>query len=517
MTALAFLLFAISFYTQSAAPDFISSTLVNTSPVLIMGLFLGLFSIKNLAGFFIVRNQYHFIYQVAARISTRNLLNYLKSDYLNYSNTDSSVHVKVISQQPVEFGHYVLRGLHQIISQIILISITILAILVFNAAVFILLFLILTPAVFLLTWLVKRKLAEVRKQTRRNSINTIQYLQEALNGFIESNIYNRHNFFIDRYSNCQQQFNRYLAEQQIIQSMPSRMIEVFAVFGLFILIIIDLYISNDVFSMVMIGAFMAAAYKVIPGIVKIMNNLGQIRTYEYTVYNILSVDTGMPMMNIQRSERISCIEFNEVSFRYDQGRGIDKFSMSLKEGDLIGISGISGQGKTTIVNLLLGFLNPDSGSIYINNTRVPSTARPLYWNQISYIKQQTFFIHDTVLKNITLDSDGYDEAKLNEVIGLTDLTSLVDSFPGGLNYVIAENGRNLSGGQRQRIMVARALYNDFDLLIMDEPFSQLDEPSEYDLLNRLKLIAEKGKMIILITHNRTSLSHCNKVISLDAA
>lgn len=516
---LAVLLFTVNFYTQSNSKDQpFSNILLNTSPTLVIGSFLVLFSIKNLMGFFINRKQYRFIYDVAARISTGNLWNYLKSDYLNYSNTDSSVHIRTISQQPIEFGHYVLRGFLQIISQLVLIAITIAAILAFNATVFIMLFLVLMPGVFLLAGSVKKKLGEVRKNTKRNSINTIQYLQEALGGFIESNIYNRHNFFINRYSSCQQKFNRYLADQQMIQGMSSRMIEIFAVCGLFILIVIDTYSSDSVFSMITIGSFMVAAYKVIPGIVKIMNAMGQIKTYEYTVRGFMPENnTQEPELNnTKKPEKISSIEFNEVSFKYDHGRGVYKFSLSLGEGDLIGISGTSGRGKTTVINLLLGFLKPDSGNIYINNNTTAS-AGAFYRNQISYIKQQSFFIHDTLLKNITLDDAGHDNKKLNEVIRLTGLELLISTFSDGLNYLITENGKNLSGGQRQRIMVARALYHDFDLLIMDEPFSQLDEFAEDDLLNQLKMIAQKGKIIILITHNKNSLSYCNKVISLDAA
>jgi ABC-type bacteriocin/lantibiotic exporter with double-glycine peptidase domain len=300
--------------------------------------------------------------------------------------------------------------------------------------------------------------------------------------------------------------------------MSSRMIEIFAVCGLFILVVIDTYSSDNVFSMITIGSFMVAAYKVIPGIVKIMNGMGQIKTYEYTIKNIMP-DKNMQRLavnTVKKTEKISCIEFNEVSFRYDHGRGVHKFSLSLVEGDLIGISGTSGRGKTTVINLLLGFLKPDSGNIYINND-MTSSAGAFYRNQISYIKQQSFFIHDTLLKNITLDDAGYDNEKLNEVIRLTGLELVISMFSEGLNYVITENGKNLSGGQRQRIMVARALYHDFDLLIMDEPFSQLDDFAEDNLLNQLKLIAQKGKIIILITHNKNSLSYCSKVISLDAA
>lgn len=516
---LALLLYIINFYVQAGQPVYPGwlSAVFSPHSVVLIGLFFLLFGIKNLLGFFVLDRQYRFIYGVASRISEDKLLHYMKSGYLDYIRKDSSVHIRTISQQPVEFGHYVLRGLQQIISQCVLILVTIIAIVIYNAAVFLLLFAVLTPAVILLAYLLKRKLSTLRQHAQDNSTRTIQYLQEALNGFVESNIYNLHEFFIDRYSGCQREFNRYLGGQQVVQGIPSRLIEVFAVFGLFILILINSY-SGNALSIITIGAFTGAAYKIIPGIVRIMNSLGQIKTYAYTISDLEQSRTPVPAAIDQYPVRITNIELANVSFTYDGDRGVRKFSMAIEEGDIVGISGISGKGKTTIVNLLLGFLMQDSGSIYFNNVLMEASyIRRLYFNRISYVKQQPFFIHDTLLKNITLNDREPDAGKLDKALKLSGIQEILDVLTEGLNYAITENGRNLSGGQRQRVLIARALYRDFDLLILDEPFSELDERAERSILEQLKMIAQAGKLILLITHSRQSLLFCNKVISLDAA
>jgi ABC-type bacteriocin/lantibiotic exporter with double-glycine peptidase domain len=104
---------------------------------------------------------------------------------------------------------------------------------------------------------------------------------------------------------------------------------------------------------------------------------------------------------------------------------------------------------------------------------------------------------------------------LNQVIVSTGLLPFITKFPEGIQKIITENGKNISGGQRQRITIARALYKNADLIILDEPFNELDEESEMALLSHFKQLANAGKMVLLITHNRTSLSFCNKIISLD--
>jgi ABC-type transport system involved in cytochrome bd biosynthesis fused ATPase/permease subunit len=138
-----------------------------------------------------------------------------------------------------------------------------------------------------------------------------------------------------------------------------------------------------------------------------------------------------------------------------------------------------------------------------------------YWNRISYVKQQPFFIHDSILKNITLADDNYSRDNLEEVISFCEIDKLLDKYPEGLEKTIKENGKNISGGQRQRIMLARALYHDFDLLILDEPFGEMDDCSEKAILMKLQALARKGKMILFITHNKASLSFCNKIFSID--
>lgn len=187
----------------------------------------------------------------------------------------------------------------------------------------------------------------------------------------------------------------------------------------------------------------------------------------------------------------------------------------MEKGDFVGVMGLSGRGKTTFLNLLLGFLTPDSGDIYFNGHIADTNRRKRFWPRIAYAKQQPFFIHASIIENITLQETGYDAEKLRNILVETGIDKLTDSFPGGLDTIITENGKNFSGGQRQRFVFARALYKDSNLLILDEPFNELDEPSELQLLSLLKSLAAAGRMIILITHNKTALNFCNKKMLMD--
>jgi len=491
------------------------------NPVMVTGIFLVLFCLKNLAGIWLSKNQYHFVYGVASRLSEKNMISYLKSGYMQFINVDSSVQIRQISQVPIEFGHYILTNFQQIIAQSILIVFTIGAILLYHPLLFVLLMVLLFPPVILLGVYIKNKLKAIRAQIKTSSVKAIQYLQESLSGYVESNIYSRADFFTKRYHGHQQTLNHNIAVQQTLQGLSSRFIEIFALLGFFILIVINKTMPGKfTVDMLTIGIFMAAAYKIIPGMVKIMNSAGQIKTYSFTLDELLEKDQqnqNLPAKLSADKHAIDAIKFNNVSFKFKENPVIDDLSFELKKGDFAGISGISGRGKTTMINLLLGFLQQDSGSVTINQKPVNAPERMGFWDKIAYVKQQSFFMNDTILKNITLADERYDEQKLQQALNISGLDIFLNEYPEGIDKIIHEHGKNISGGQRQRVSLARALYQDFELLILDEPFSEMDDEAERAILSRLQTLTHDGRMVLFITHNKTSLTYCNKIILADAA
>ncbi len=514
---LVLLLLIVDFYSQPNHPAQyagFSVELFAKFPLLPIFFFFLLFSIKNLFAFMVFRMQYHFVFDVASRISKSRLLNYLQGKYTDYVQIDSAVQMRGISQQPLEFCNYIVRGVQQVISQVILIILTIIPIIVYNARLFPLLLLILVPPVFLVGFMMKKRLNAVRVSVKTTSERSWQHMKEALAGFVESNVYEKNNFFVDRYHRFQAKLNHYLAEQQTIQNLPPRLIEVFAVFGLFILIIINAQGSNSTgLDIITIGAFVAAAYKIIPGIVKILNSMGQIKTYSFTLAGLIE-NKNTPAKETDDKIPIASIQFDYVFFKYEQESILNDFSLKIDAGDFVGIAGPSGSGKSTLVNLLLGFINPDRGDIKINGLSTSASDRHQYWSNISYIKQQSFLIHDSILRNITLDEGEPDAEKLKRIMEITGVDELMNKADSNIHTVITEEGKNLSGGQRQRIILARALYKYFDTIILDEPFNELDEEAESKLLEYLKTISADGKTVILITHNKEGLSFCNKKIEM---
>ena len=516
--ALLLLLLIINFYTQPVSNTHLSilpSFLLDRDSLLLIIVFLLAFCIKNGLAYMLNRSQFRFVYRVASRLSEIKLSQYLRGNYTDYVSIDSSVLVRRISQQPIEFSQHVLAGLQQIITQIFLIVIMVIAILSFNVKLFLILLLLLIPPVITVAHLIKKRTASARKNVKHTGERSIQHLREALAGYVESNIYDKETFFIERYSSFQRQLNHHLASLQIVQGIPSRLIEVFAVLGFLVLMWVSKVWGGNA-DVLTIGLFMAAAYKIIPGMVKILNSCGQVRTYDYTLQDLSPEATVINTKSLRgANDRILSIEFKNISFSHGHQKILSEFSCTFKAGFLTGISGSSGKGKTTLVNLLLGFLTPDKGEISINGVPVEASALKMNWQNIAYVKQDPFLVNDSIIKNIILDDKHFNATKMNAVVSSAGLEGLLGRHPEGWNKVITENGKDISGGQKQRIAIARALYKDADLIILDEPFNELDKQSEYLLLQRFITLASEGKIIVLITHNKEILSYCHNIIELD--
>ncbi len=515
--SLALLLWIVQYYISPAdtKPSFLPASLADKNSVALIAVFFVFFGLKSLGGLLISKKQFQFTAAVAIRISGNKLARYQQTSFADFVSTDSSSFIRRIALQPFEFCQHLLTGMQQIITQLFLIAIAIIAILIFNAKVFLLLFIILLPPVILVFYGIKKRLAHTRKHLQTTNERSYQYLLDALKGYVEGNIFGRNSFFWQRFIRQRKQFSTHLFDSLAIQSLPGRIIEIFAILGLFILIAISVRSAQaDSSTLITIGAFIAAAYKIIPGIVRIINISSQVRAYEFD-FEELKEPENIGEENKVRADNIRSLSFSDVGFCYAGPPVLNQLSFHINKGDFIGISGISGRGKTTIFHLILGFLQPEQGTIRFNDENPGSDTCRQYWPHISYVKQQPFFIYDTITRNITLEEETSDPAALEKVIHITGLNTLIASSLQGADKMITENGKNISGGQQQRIAIARALYKKADLILLDEPFNELDEASVNIMLAHFKQLAHDGKIVVMITHDKKSLTHCNKIISLD--
>lgn len=210
------------------------------------------------------------------------------------------------------------------------------------------------------------------------------------------------------------------------------------------------------------------------------------------------------------------IDFNNVYFRYPDAEEdiIKDFSLSVNPGDCVAFVGSSGSGKSTIMNMIIGFLMPTGGEFKIDGKPVEAINLASYRHHISVVPQNSILFKGTIKENITYGLYNVSDEEINRVVELANITEFLDTLPNGLDTVIGEHGDKLSGGQKQRISIARALIRDPQILILDEATSALDNISEYHVQKAISTLI-KGRTTFIVAHRLSTIRDADKIVVMD--
>ena len=277
----------------------------------------------------------------------------------------------------------------------------------------------------------------------------------------------------------------------------------------------------------LLGFFSATFIRLTPSAYRIISSLQRIK-FTQKILNSLSKNLEyFEKIKIKKNEiKISNNDDNiqikdkivikNIKFSYNSKKKLfEDLSLEIKIGETIGIFGDSGSGKSSFVNLFTGLLKPEKGKILINNKDINSNI--YFWRKsIGYVPQNIFLIDDTLEKNISLDFNNKSKSfkRLSECLMQSELEKFINSLPNGVNTPVGERGSRISGGQLQRVGIARALYNNPEILIFDESTSALDRETELEILKNIYKFKDKKTMII-ITHKKELLKNCDKIYKLE--
>ncbi len=351
----------------------------------------------------------------------------------------------------------------------------------------------------------------------------LQQLQEGLGGVKDVKLLGREREFLMRYDVHNAQSARTMRLHATLHQIPRLWMEVLAVTGLAILVLVMLAQGRNMASVIpTLGLFAAAAFRLMPSVTRVLSSVQSLR-YGLPVINTLHAELCLrpvdPVIHDPADRNILQKEIRliDVGFTYPGAISptLSHLLFVVRKGETVGIIGPSGSGKSTLVDIILGLLSPDNGQVLVDGRDIHLNLRS-WQDQIGYVPQAIYLTDDTLRRNVAfgLPSDQIDDAAVWRAIKAAQLETFVSSLPQGLETLVGERGVRLSGGQRQRIGIARALYHDPEVLVLDEATSALDTVTERDVMRAVMALRGR-KTILIVAHRLSTVEHCDRLCRID--
>ena len=359
---------------------------------------------------------------------------------------------------------------------------------------------------------------KVGEQSHSATQKIIKNINQGLFGIKDIKLYGREKDFLKSFSSNIKTFSKSLTVFEFLQPLPRILLELLAVLMIITTVIILYFLEYQNSKIIIFVALLAAVgFKLIPSMNKVLFAIQHLKYYlplSKNIYQELSLEN---LNNKILSGHINFkknIEFKNIHFSYENTEILTNINFEVRKNSAVGIVGKTGSGKTTLINIFLGLLEQSQGEILIDDIPIKLNQRA-WQNKIGYVPQDIYLIDDTIEKNIAFGilEEKIDKNKIKNSLKMSQLSKYVNSLENGVKTIVGENGAQLSGGQIQRIGIARAVYNDPDILVFDEPSSSLDEETE---INFIKAISElkNEKTIVIISHRKNALSFCDDIYEL---
>lgn len=466
--------------------------------------------------------------KVGVEIADQLYTHYMQQDWLFHAGGSSAQLTKQVSTEAIRVTNGIIQPLMHLNAKIVLAAFIALSILVYDSITAIFGLLLFMGAYLVLYRIVRKRLQVNGKNLSKVATERFRLMNEGFGGIKDVLLLNRHHDFIEQFQKSGKIFAYAQGTNISISQVPRYFMELIA-FGAMIslvLLLIKLHKGNLGAVLPILAVYALAAFKLLPALQQIYSSITQIKAnaaaFE-SIKNDLTLSLKKPQVLTDEiiEDHLSLKEkiiLNNITFSYPNklNPAISNLNMVIPVNSVIGIVGASGSGKSTTIDLLLGLLTPQQGEMYIDNIRITETNVRTWQNTLGFVPQSIYLSEGTIAENIAfgLPTKDINLDQVNNAIKLANLTELVNQLPDGVHTKVGERGVQLSGGQRQRIGIARALYNEAEVLVFDEATSALDGITEKIIMDAIHNFSGK-KTIIMIAHRLKTVRKCDIIYMME--
>ncbi|MDB3964431.1 ABC transporter ATP-binding protein/permease, partial [Candidatus Pelagibacter sp.] len=507
---------------QNLIIDFINSK--NFLLILCVGTIL-FYLIKSFVIFLFAYFDAKLVNNLKVNMSSRLFRMYLQKDYLFHSINDPIILGRNISSE-VNISVFHIKSFLVIIKEIIQLILIFFLLLFASWKITLIIFLIFSILCLIYLKVFKKKIKKKSEIAFFERGLKSKIINQILNAIIEVKLYNRENFIIKKFTNSISKEFRSTMFLEIVNKIPRILIEVLIVTIVCLTILMTIRLGYNIEIIIsFIALYFLAALRAYPSVNSILINNVSLINGQVSINKLVSEFENSSILkqtkdyNKVYSEDFNfnkSIKFSNVYFSYPERAEILKnINLTITKNSMIGIKGETGSGKSTLIKLLMKLLDPTKGNIEIDGINM-NTLDKSWQTKIAYIPQNFYILDDTILENIIFSEDEskFEIDKINSILKFCKLYDVVNNLPKKLDTIVGPSGKQLSGGQAQRLAMARALYQDKDILIFDEATNALDESTESEILKKINNL-KNTKTIIIISHNNKVLEKCDQSYNIE--
>lgn len=500
----------------------------NKNTILVLLLFVATFLTKTLISILMRWKESKFIFSLKAQISEKLFFGYIKLPFIFHQRTNAAKILKNITFEVEQFSILIFAISTLILELLVLagISIYLMFFDFFISAICVLAFLIFG---YFFNLFNKKKLRTMSVARLKHQDGRIKSIMEGLAGMREIKLWAKENDILNNFSLHNDAIAKISISTSLRNALSKPSFEIFML--IFLSIFLSYFITRDLLTASVIpifGIYLAAAYRLVPSIAQIVQSIQSIQFNLRCAKNLSDDVDKFDAEEKSKTKIKSKISFNselEISdcdFAYKSKEEqpkefvLNNLNLKIKKGDFVGLQGASGSGKSTLIDIIVGLHKPLGGKILVDNTNIDDNLTK-WQSLIGCVPQEVFILDDTLKKNIAfgVSSDQISEKKINECLVFANLKNFVLTLEDGVETVIGEKGARLSGGQKQRIGIARAMYNNPEILIFDEATSSLDIETESKIISEINSFKRK-KTVIIVSHNKEILENCDYIFNIES-